>query len=176
MELNEQLVLRAKNKDPEAFAMLYKDVYKELYRFAYYTLQNTHDAEDAVSEAVIDAYRNIYQLKNPKAFKSWIVQIVSYKCKKKMKESKKQWEEITDTIPDKAYEPASHVSVMQAMTVLSEEERLIVTMHIFGGYKEKEISTILHKKHSTVRSKYCRALDKLKQALRCEKNENGGLA
>lgn len=175
MELNKQLVLRAKNQDPEAFSVLYKDVYKELYRFAYYTLQNQHDAEDAVSEAVLDAYRNIEKLRNPEAFKSWMFQIVSCKCKKKIKEYTKKYEEITENIPDRAYEPTDRTSVMQAMTVLSEEERLIVTMSVFGGYKGKEISSILHKKHSTVRSKYRRALEKLKRTLGCERNENGGL-
>lgn len=88
MELQEQLVLRAKNNDAEAFAQLYQSIYKDLYRFAVYTLQNQQDAEDVVSDAVLDAYRNIYQLKDPMAFKSWMFTIVSCKCKKKIKEYK----------------------------------------------------------------------------------------
>lgn len=175
MKTNQQLVLRAKNQDPEAFAELYKDVYKDLYRFAYYTLKNQHDAEDVVSEAVMDAYRNINQLKNPDSFKSWIYQIVSYKCKKKIREYQKQCEEITEQIPDKVYDPSEHTSVRNALDSLSEEERLIVTMSVFGGYKGKEISTILHKKHSTIRSKYRRALEKLKDSLGYEMDKNGGM-
>ena len=168
MELNEQLVLRAKSGDAEAFSLLYKDVYKELHRFAYYTLHNQHDAEDAVSEAVLDAYKNIYQLQEPAAFKSWMFTIISCKCKKKMKDYQKRTEELPEELPGEDFELSENTEVLQALDVLSEEERLIVTMSVFGGYKGKEIGDILHIKHSTIRSKYRRALDKLKQVMVCE--------
>lgn len=168
MEVNEQLVLRAKSGDAEAFSLLYKDVYKELYRFAYYTLHNQHDAEDVVSEAVLDAYKNIYQLKEPAVFKSWMFTIVSCKCKKKIKDYQKRTEELPEELPVENKELSENTEVVQLLDVLSEEERLIVTMSVFGGYKGKEIGDILHKKHSTIRSKYRRALDKLKQVMVCE--------
>ena len=168
MEIQEQLVLRAKNNDAEAFAALYKDVYKELYRFAYYTLQDSHDAEDVVSEAVLDAYRSIHQLKDPNAFKSWIFRIVSCKCKRRMREYAKRCEELSEDIPGKHIESSQQTSVFMALSKLSEEERLIVTMSVFGGYKGNEIGTILHKNHNTIRSKYRRALEKLRQILTYE--------
>jgi len=45
----------------------------------------------------------------------------------------------------------------------SEEERQIVALAVFGGYKGEEIAAMLHMKHSTVRSKYRRALKKLER-------------
>ena len=51
------------------FAELYKNVYKDLYKFALCIMKDPHDAEDAVSEAVIQAYSNITQLRNEEAFK-----------------------------------------------------------------------------------------------------------
>lgn len=165
MEIQEQLVLRAKNKDPEAFAMLYESIYKDLYRFALYTLQNQQDAEDVVSDAVVDAYRSISQLKEPSAFKSWMFQIVSCKCKRKIRDYKRRFEEIPENLVGEDKDLSENVVVMQALGNLTEEERLIVTMSIFGGYKSKEIGSILHKNHSTIRSKYRRALDKLKQVM-----------
>lgn len=165
MEVQEQLVLRAKNNDAEAFAELYETIYKDLYRFAFCTLQNQYDAEDVVSEAVLDAYRNIYQLKDPNAFKSWIFTIVSCKCKKKIKERVHKCEEIPEELVGDSKDLSENAGILEALGALSEEERLIVTMSVFGGYKGKEISSILHKKHSTIRSKYRRALDKLKQVM-----------
>ena len=47
MEDATSLVLRAKDGDVHAFAGLYAQIYKDLYRFAVCTLQNLHDAEDA---------------------------------------------------------------------------------------------------------------------------------
>ena len=39
----------------EQFLELYKSVYKDLYRLAYYYLGNSQDAEDVVSETVLKA-------------------------------------------------------------------------------------------------------------------------
>ena len=50
------LVKRAKRGDVDAFAELYGKIYEKLYRFAFYMLKNAQDAEDAVSEAVTDAF------------------------------------------------------------------------------------------------------------------------
>ena len=54
-----KLVRRAKRGDVDAFAELYAGIYKDMYRFALYTLRNTSDAEDAVSDAVTDAFASI---------------------------------------------------------------------------------------------------------------------
>ena len=40
----------------DEFIELYTGIYKDLYRYALYILCNKEDAEDAVSEAVVDAY------------------------------------------------------------------------------------------------------------------------
>ncbi|SFR93981.1 RNA polymerase sigma factor [Anaeromicropila populeti] len=164
MESQEEFVRRAQNSDAEAFAQLYKMIYRDLYRFAYYTLQNQQDAEDVVSEAVLDAYRTIRQLKEPQAFKSWIFKIVSNKCKQKKKEYLRQDVTLDENIPvmEKEMEDGE---AFQAMKLLTKEERVIINMFVFGGYKGEEIGEILHTKHSTIRSKYRRALLKMKQAI-----------
>ena len=61
--------------------------------------------------------------------------------------------------------------ILELLGTLSGEERLIVVMTVFGGYKGEEIARILHRKHSTVRTKYRRALKKLGQEL--EREESG---
>ena len=83
-ELSElqNLVLVAKKGDKDAFAQLYQHIYKDLYKFAYYVLKDDQDAQDAVSDAVMDAYAGISKLKNPDAFRSWMFKILSAKCKR----------------------------------------------------------------------------------------------
>ena len=73
-------------KKPEVFAMYYQNVYKDLYRFALYTLKNAHDAEDVVGETVLDAYASVEKLRDPGAFRGWIFAILSNKCRKKLSE------------------------------------------------------------------------------------------
>ena len=56
----------------------------------------------------------------------------------------------------------------QAFSKLEEEERLIISMHIFAGYTSKEIGRILHKNENTIRSKESRALKKMERLLQEE--------
>ena len=51
------------------------------------------------------------------------------------------------------------------LSCLNEEERKIVVLTVFGGYKGEEIARILGHKHSTIRSRYRRALKKLEHML-----------
>ena len=48
---------------------------------------------------------------------------------------------------------------------LKNEERLIISMHVFAGYTSREIAGILHMNANTVRSKESRALKKLLEQL-----------
>ena len=44
--------------------LLYSAVYRDLYKFAFYTIGNSEQAKDAVSETFLDAYKGIGKLKN----------------------------------------------------------------------------------------------------------------
>ena len=57
------LIRKAQRGDVKAFSELYARIYRELYRFALYTMKHPQDAEDAVSETVIAEYENIHKLK-----------------------------------------------------------------------------------------------------------------
>ena len=69
VDIQRQLIKKAKLGDTKAFSQLYAEIYKDLYRFALYMTKHTQDAEDAVSEAVISAYENISGLKKENSFK-----------------------------------------------------------------------------------------------------------
>ena len=53
-----------------------------MYRLAYSILNNSTDAEDAVSEAVLHAYEKLRALRDPDSFKNWILQITANEAKK----------------------------------------------------------------------------------------------
>lgn len=161
----DMLVRKAKNMDPEAFSQLYQEIYKDLYRFAYYTLRNTHDAEDVVSETVVDAYYGISKLKEEQAFRGWIFKILSVKCKRKLKDyvNKTVPLELETDIP--VLEKETYEDLDSALLSLSNKERIILSMSIFAGYKSSEIGKTLHMNHNTVRSVQSRALDKLRAIL-----------
>lgn len=156
----------------ERFMELYETVYRDLYRLAYYYLGNPEDAEDAVSESVLKAYEKFDSLRRTEAFRAWIFQILINQCKSQLRKQKKM--NLEELKEEPAYEPelGAGDAVMELLSSLSEEERQIVILAVFGGYKGAEIAQMLHRQHSTIRSKYRRALKKLEQKLRTEEVQN----
>ena len=147
------------------FMELYQSVYKDLYRFAYYYLGNTQDAEDAVQDAALLAYENFQKLKKTESFRPWIFKILVNCCKRHLRRRIKA--ERRKEAGEASYEPSlsQGEELRELLSGLSREERLIVSLAVFGGYKGEEIARILHRKPATVRSKYRRALKKLEVSL-----------
>ena len=167
MKQNLQQIKKAKSGDTNAFAELYSNIYLDLYRFALYTLKNPADAEDVVSETVMDAFVSIRRLRSAESFKAWIFKILSTKCKQRFKQIQSSAVELPADLPDE--EHLSHLAEMLDLRhyffLLEDEERLIISMHIFAGYTSQEIAKILHMNANTVRSKEHRALKKLADQL-----------
>lgn len=169
MDNKRALVQKACEGDKEAFGKLYESVYEDLYRFAVYVLKDCYEAQDAVAETVADAYETIRKLRDADAFRSWIFKILSNKCRKKIREYQKRREEFHENVQQFEERPEEDLDrdlqVRQAFYSLDDEERLIVSMKVFGGYKSQEIGKILHKSHNTVRSRLSRALKKMEDRL-----------
>ena len=149
----------------EQFWELYELVYKDMYRLAYYYLGNAQDAEDVVGETVIKAYEKFGSLRKKEAFKSWIFAVLVNQCKTFL--CKKTEKGTTELVEEPSFEPSmeDNTVVKDLLSVLSEEEKQIVVLSVFGGYKGEEIARILHIKHGTVRTKYRRALKKMERYL-----------
>jgi RNA polymerase sigma-70 factor (ECF subfamily) len=178
-----ELVKRAKKGDVDAFGRLYETVYKKMYRYALYTLKNSHDAEDAVSETVTDAFASIKSLRSEETFSGWIFAILANKCRHRMKDYYRM--RLEDVLEDEeagesqsilsksgAYESdwnrnkEAYHDVREAFFALKEEERIILGMHIFFGYKTREIAAQLSMNENTVRSRESRALQKLRSRVK----------
>ena len=162
----QMLVEQAKKNDTQAFTMLYEMIYRDMYRFALYILQNQQDAEDAVSEAVTDAYISIRSLRDAQAFRSWIFKILSAKCKRKQKEYAVRAMQLPEDAQRCEETMEEDIHVRQAFFRLDSEERLIVALKVFGGYDSVEIGKMIHKNPNTVRSRMSRALKKMEEYLK----------
>ena len=167
METKLQLVKQAKQGSAEAFAELYRNIYQNLYRFALYMLGNPADAEDAVSDAVTDAWVTVGKLRREEAFEGWIFRILSNKCKRKRKEYVNKPLEWSEEIGDMsgADDLAENLHLRKVFGELTDEERMIIGMHVFGGYTSREISGITGINANTVRSRESRALKKMAEKL-----------
>lgn len=154
----------AQKGDCQAFARLYAIVYKDMYHIALYSLRNSHDACDAVSDAVLDAFTSIGNLNDEKAFKSWIFRILSTKIKQRQAEYYKDTEELDEntSVEDFNYENAE---LSQALENLDPQSRLILSMSVLEGYTSEEISEVCNLKSGSVRSKLKRIKERLKLEL-----------
>ena len=170
MSTKESLAWRARAGDTEAFAALYEEVYRDLYRMALYTLKNPQDAEDAVSEAVTAAYVNIRKLRKREAFKSWIFTILANVCRKRLRaearERKKAEGRERECVPFEEMDHAAVLDVRRAFAVLTDEEQEIIGLSVFGGYSSREIGRMLDQSDNTIRSRRSRALKKMEVMLR----------
>ncbi len=150
--------------DTQAFARLYTKVYKQMYHTACYNLRNEHDACDAVSETVIDAFTGMKKLRNEDAFKSWIMKILFTKIKQKQKEYINSTDELNEKTKTENFD-FENAELREALDKLDSESKAILSMSVLSGYNSKEISIVLGIKSNTVRSKLSRIKEQLRISL-----------
>jgi len=174
MSDNVALAAKAKTGDMEAFGELYQSVYKDLYKYALYSLRNPEQAEDAVAECVAEAVKGIKGLRDEALFKKWIFTILYRTIKRQFKkrynepvalESLPEFSDGSESLDESM---STAVSVMAELNKLPDEDRQIVMLSVIGGYSGKEIAAMVHKPHGTVRSRLSRALAKLRRSLGAE--------
>ena len=166
-------VLLAKNGDTGSFRKLYELYYKDMYRYAYYMLGGGDDVEDVISETVLDAFTGIKNLRHPAKFKSWIFQILTTKCKRQIASYVKDSENRRDEVPEEQLRKEDHpyalsVDVQNAFDALSEMEKTVVSLIVFGGYTSREAAKIMKSKEGTIRSLKSRAFNKMSEYLKEE--------
>lgn len=170
MTMTEQVAL-AKEGDRTAFGQLYDAVAGDLYRMALYTLGNPQDAEDAVSETFLEAYKGIRNLREADAFRAWIFRILSFRCKRRVSQYILHRGEIDlDSYFESAEEATQEDSSVRAelsevLGRLTTEEREIVLLSVLEGYTMREIAEILGLPQGTVSSKLHRTLKKMRTQL-----------
>ncbi|MEG0541041.1 MAG: RNA polymerase sigma factor [Angelakisella sp.] len=168
MTVKPEEIALAKSGDREAFGRLYEAVALDLYKVALYTLGNKEDAEDAVSETFIEAYKGIAKLRDEESFRPWIFKILSIRCKRKIGVYVKEKGNID--LEEYIEEGASggendRTEVGEALSKLTPEEREMVILSVLHGYTMREIAMIKDLPQGTVSSKLHRTLKKLKAML-----------
>ena len=156
-------VQQAKKGDSHAFARLYEIYYKDLYHFALYYTKDSITAEDAVSSAVLKAFEQLHKLRKNDAFKSWLFQITANECKKLLKQKSIYLSDASGQDPAAAEDGYLTPEIQDELSQLSEPERRVITLSVFGGYTSREIAGILKKREGSIRSIKSRALAKLRE-------------
>lgn len=178
MNYNERDVQNAINNDKIAFEKLYRDINMDLYKMALYMLGDSEIASEVVSDTVIDALVGITKLKDVTRFESWILKILTNKCKRKMKEKYNRFsvfnpnaQDFDDNISQVSSQERdfdAKTDVQIALSKLKQKDRMIVTLCVVEGYKSHEVAAIMSMNPSTIRSRLNRSLAKMREYLEVE--------
>ncbi len=165
----ERCLLKIQNGDDFALQTLYERTKNGVFAFVYSYLKNYHDSEDAMQTVYLKIKTGINGYKKGTNPRAWILQIAKNHSLNLL--AKRKREESVDTFPEATYvDQRLSGGITETMQkVLSQEEFQIVTLHVLWGYKHREIGELLNLPTGTITSKYKRAVEKLKGALKEEK-------
>ena len=162
-------VKRAKRGDKEAFCNLIRVNKIAIYRVAKSILNNEEDIEDAVSEAILKAYKNIQALKQEVFFKTWLIRIVINESNNLYKKRAKEIVVDKDHFKNiKVNDSYRDLSLYDAINSLEEELRITTILFYFEDMKYKDIAKVLNVREGTIKSRLSRAKEKLYNILKEE--------
>lgn len=162
-------VKRAKRGDKEAFCNLIRINKIAIYRVAKSILNNEEDIEDAVSEAILKAYKNIQALKQEVFFKTWLIRIVINESNNLYKKRAKEIAVDKDHFKNiKVNDNYKDLSLYNAINSLDEDLRITTILFYFEDMKYKDIAKVLNVKEGTIKSRLSRAKEKLYNILKEE--------
>ncbi|WP_317921568.1 RNA polymerase sigma factor [Tepidimicrobium xylanilyticum] len=143
--------------------MLFRRYKGDIYRIAYTYVNNEQDALDIVQETAYQAYISKDKLKDKLKFKSWLLTIAVNKSKDLVRKNKDLL--LDDISSIKRLETREKESInmfMDNLKTLSLDEKNIIVLKIYFEYTFEIISKELKMPIGTVKTKYYRALEKLK--------------
>lgn len=160
------LLTRIADGDNDAFEKLYLKTRRGVYAFLYTYYRNHHDTEDAMQSVYLRIKQKIYLYTTGGNARSWMLEIAKNFALNDIK--RRSYTELTDdesSFNSHAKNQSSELIITDLMErYLTDEERKILVLHVIWGYKHREIAELLGLPTGTVRSKYKRAVDKLKEA------------
>ncbi|NYB75274.1 sigma-70 family RNA polymerase sigma factor [Sedimentibacter hydroxybenzoicus DSM 7310] len=145
------------------FEALFKQYKNDIYRIAYTYVNNEADALDIVQESAYQAYISKDKIRDKDKFKSWILKIAVNKSKDLLRKNKLiSLEDLSNVITMQAEDKESMNIFMDNLKSLSMDEKNVIVLKVYFEYTFEMISDNLKIPESTVKSKYYRALEKLK--------------
>jgi RNA polymerase sigma-70 factor (ECF subfamily) len=138
------------------------------YRLAYTMLGTREDAEDAVQEATINAWRNLHRLQDRGAVRSWFLAIVANQCRSARRG---RWWSVTKLAePEQRQGGPEDQSVdrsdlQRALKRLDPDERLALYLRYYMDLGLNEVSAVLGITETAAKSRIHRAAQRLRPVL-----------
>ena len=164
------LVLAAQRGDGTAFAGLVRLHERRAYAVARAIVTSHEDAEDAVQEGFLHAFKALDRLRPEQPFGAWLHRIVANAALDLTRRRKvRDADELPETVASPFRDPGEagdlRERLRQALTLLGERQRAVIVLHDVEGFKHAEIGRILGIPEGTARSDLHHARALLRRAL-----------
>jgi RNA polymerase sigma factor (sigma-70 family) len=165
-ETDEAIVQKVRDGDREAFAVLVERYQRSVYGLAYHHLSHAEEARDAAQDAFVLAYRRLPQLTDPTKFGPWLRQVTVNACR--VRHRRERWHDALPEslpIPDKTASVETRLMVREALSCLTPETRLTLTLFYLHEHSHAEIASFLSVPVTTVKSRLRDARARLRKEL-----------
>jgi RNA polymerase sigma-70 factor (ECF subfamily) len=171
-----ELVAQCRGGDAEAFGELYRRHAGRLYNLAYRMFGNGPDAEDALQEIFLIAYRKLAGFKGESALSTWLYRLAVNHCLDHLRSKAAKMGQATEsldaderggahaprTAPDMV---VSRVDLERAIAQLPEGCRAAFLLHDVEGLEHQEIAQVLGIATGTSKSQVHKARLKIRAYL-----------
>jgi RNA polymerase sigma factor (sigma-70 family) len=168
------LVLECKQGSKKACYELYRLYAKAMLNVAFRIVGNIAEAEDVVQESFTDAFNKLKDFRQETTFGLWLKQIVVHRSINLLRKRKLEFVDVEDghldNVPDEEPwddEDAQYqvAQIKEAMKLLPEGYRVVLSLYLLDGYDHEEIAQILKISENTSRTQFLRAKRKLSEIL-----------
>lgn len=165
-----ELVSKARQVDGAAFAELLRYEYRSAVRLAYALLHDLDEAEDAVQEAALKAWRRLGNLRPDSPLRPWFLAIVANQCRTLQRT--KWWStRSAEQAPEReaaTTDMAAAVDLRRAVAHLDYDQRLVLVLRYYMDMPFDEIALTLGISPKAARSRVERAVHSLRPMLRVQ--------
>ncbi|MGY5847049.1 RNA polymerase sigma factor [Salegentibacter sp. HM20] len=179
--IQHQLIEACRENDRRAQLKLYNKYCEGMYFVALRFLKDQMEAEDAMQEAFIKAFKKLHQFNGEVSFGAWLKRIVINKCIDKLKAKKLELvaineQTMTTVEEDGNWQVDDEVSlemIKSKIEQLPEKYKYPIILYLIEGYDHEEISEILQISQVASRTLVHRGKKKLQEELKTIRNGTG---
>lgn len=172
----EQLLLLCKSNNQQAQLEVYNRYYKAMYNTAYRIVKDRFEAEDIMQNSFLTAFTKLESLKENATFGSWLKRIVINNSIQHYKKNNRFQDVPLDDVLYKIddndgitenyeFKNLKAKQVLEGMTMLKDNYRMSLTLHLIEGYDYDEICEIMNISSANCRTMISRAKDSLRKKL-----------
>lgn len=154
--------------DVEAFALLVDRHHARMARYAFHLLGSEAEAEEAVQDSFVRAFRSLRSYQEREQFGSWILRIVVNRCRTRLAREKRREETAAAWVreTDEPFDPSERLAMRDELAValaqLPDEQREAVVLHYAEELGYDEMSSITGAGISALKMRVKRGCERLR--------------